>query len=154
MSPRLQLALWLQLLLQVLELVHAAFYSTATSQLSATLNVAHHQRMSCAQRLRELLAESTAGESFLRLAVEAGGCSGFSYKFDLDSVTEPSDRCCPIQVLAGLHLVCLLPGVLRLLTAVGSLSSRVDGTANSCAHLFSHPSPKEAQSRRGMRGSF
>ena len=48
--------------------------------------------MVVSQRVRELLRESPAGESHLRLTVEAGGCSGFSYKFDLGSELEDSDR--------------------------------------------------------------
>ena len=42
--------------------------------------------------MKELLAESPSGEDFLRLTVEAGGCSGFSYKFDLGKGVEPTDR--------------------------------------------------------------
>lgn len=44
------------------------------------------------QQLRELLAHSQEGESVLRLTVEAGGCSGFSYKFDLEKGARSDDR--------------------------------------------------------------
>uniref|UniRef100_A0A8C6QC41 Iron-sulfur cluster assembly 2 n=1 Tax=Nannospalax galili TaxID=1026970 RepID=A0A8C6QC41_NANGA len=43
---------------------------------------------SCIQRLLEI----TEGSEFLRLQVEGGGCSGFQYKFSLDTVINPDDR--------------------------------------------------------------
>lgn len=43
---------------------------------------------SCVQRLLEI----TQGSEFLRLEVEGGGCSGFQYKFSLDTVINPDDR--------------------------------------------------------------
>lgn len=38
------------------------------------------------------LLEITEGSEFLRLEVEGGGCSGFQYKFSLDTVVNPDDR--------------------------------------------------------------
>ncbi|NXY80986.1 ISCA2 protein, partial [Alcedo cyanopectus] len=43
---------------------------------------------SCVKRLLEI----TEGSEFLRLQVEGGGCSGFQYKFSLDTVLHPDDR--------------------------------------------------------------
>ncbi|NXF57642.1 ISCA2 protein, partial [Ciccaba nigrolineata] len=43
---------------------------------------------SCVKRLLEI----TEGVEFLRLQVEGGGCSGFQYKFSLDTVINPDDR--------------------------------------------------------------
>ncbi|NXJ74599.1 ISCA2 protein, partial [Trogon melanurus] len=43
---------------------------------------------SCVKRLLEI----TEGSEFLRLQVEGGGCSGFQYKFSLDTVISPDDR--------------------------------------------------------------
>lgn len=43
---------------------------------------------SCVQRLLEITEQS----EFLRLQVEGGGCSGFQYKFSLDTVINPDDR--------------------------------------------------------------
>ncbi|XP_019650193.1 iron-sulfur cluster assembly 2 homolog, mitochondrial isoform X5 [Ailuropoda melanoleuca] len=47
-----------------------------------------HLTASCVQRLLEI----TEGSEFLRLEVEGGGCSGFQYKFSLDTVINPDDR--------------------------------------------------------------
>lgn len=44
---------------------------------------------SCVQRLKQLCANSN---TFLRLCVESGGCSGFQYKFDLDEKLSDDDR--------------------------------------------------------------
>ncbi|XP_073751661.1 iron-sulfur cluster assembly 2 homolog, mitochondrial isoform X3 [Callorhinus ursinus] len=46
-----------------------------------------HLTASCVQRLLEI----TEGSEFLRLEVEGGGCSGFQYKFSLDTVINPDD---------------------------------------------------------------
>ncbi|XP_025946614.1 iron-sulfur cluster assembly 2 homolog, mitochondrial, partial [Apteryx rowi] len=43
---------------------------------------------SCVKRLLEI----AEGPEFLRLQVEGGGCSGFQYKFSLDTVINPDDR--------------------------------------------------------------
>jgi Fe-S cluster assembly iron-binding protein IscA len=43
--------------------------------------------------MKELDAnESSAGGKMLRLSVETGGCSGFSYAFDLDDRVNSDDR--------------------------------------------------------------
>uniref|UniRef100_F7FEC7 Iron-sulfur cluster assembly 2 homolog, mitochondrial n=1 Tax=Monodelphis domestica TaxID=13616 RepID=F7FEC7_MONDO len=47
-----------------------------------------HLTESCVKRLLEI----TEGAEFLRLQVEGGGCSGFQYKFSLDTVINPDDR--------------------------------------------------------------
>ncbi|XP_072944564.1 iron-sulfur cluster assembly 2 homolog, mitochondrial [Epargyreus clarus] len=43
---------------------------------------------SCVQKLKQLCE----GNSFLRLCVESGGCSGFQYKFDLDDKVTGDDK--------------------------------------------------------------
>lgn len=43
------------------------------------------------QRMKELQADEDA-EKMLRLSIEAGGCSGFQYKFSLDDKTNSDDR--------------------------------------------------------------
>ncbi|NWI10377.1 ISCA2 protein, partial [Crypturellus soui] len=47
-----------------------------------------HLSASCVKRLLEI----AEGDEFLRLQVEGGGCSGFQYKFSLDTVIQPDDR--------------------------------------------------------------
>ncbi|RUS80979.1 hypothetical protein EGW08_011254 [Elysia chlorotica] len=44
---------------------------------------------SCVKRLKEI---TTSEDSNLRLFVEGGGCSGFQYKFELDSAINAEDR--------------------------------------------------------------
>lgn len=43
-----------------------------------------------ARRINEIVAEERSQAS-LRISVEGGGCSGFQYKFDLTTVSEPDD---------------------------------------------------------------
>ncbi|XP_029900078.1 iron-sulfur cluster assembly 2 homolog, mitochondrial [Myripristis murdjan] len=47
-----------------------------------------HLSESCVKRLKEIM---TAGE-YLRIHVEGGGCSGFQYKFSVDSNRSEDDR--------------------------------------------------------------
>ncbi len=45
-----------------------------------------------AARIAEIVAETKqASETALRVAVLAGGCSGFQYRFELDPQTQPDD---------------------------------------------------------------
>ena len=48
------------------------------------------RQCSLVQKLQELCQGQT--EQCLRLTVEAGGCSGFSYKFDMDNKIQEGDR--------------------------------------------------------------
>ncbi|KAG0729652.1 Iron-sulfur cluster assembly 2, mitochondrial [Chionoecetes opilio] len=45
---------------------------------------------SCVARLKEIIQNEA--KAFLRVIVEGGGCSGFQYKFDLDTVRQDDDR--------------------------------------------------------------
>ncbi|XP_066989449.1 iron-sulfur cluster assembly 2 homolog, mitochondrial [Macrobrachium rosenbergii] len=44
---------------------------------------------SCVTRLKEIIDDDS---SFLRVIVEGGGCSGFQYKFDIDTQLSEDDR--------------------------------------------------------------
>lgn len=44
---------------------------------------------SCIERLKKIAPEG----SFLRITIDGGGCSGFQYKFDLDSKLQADDVC-------------------------------------------------------------
>ncbi|MEX1252088.1 MAG: iron-sulfur cluster insertion protein ErpA [Hyphomonas sp.] len=46
---------------------------------------------SAAKRINAILAKQD-GAAFLRVSVEGGGCSGFSYKFDFAPEANPDDR--------------------------------------------------------------
>ncbi|MEM5517345.1 iron-sulfur cluster insertion protein ErpA [Henriciella sp. AS95] len=45
---------------------------------------------SAAQRIKTILAKQS-DKDFLRVSVEGGGCSGFSYKFDLEDTRNEDD---------------------------------------------------------------
>ncbi len=44
-----------------------------------------------AARIAEIVAETKAEQAALRVAVLAGGCSGFQYRFELDQEPQPDD---------------------------------------------------------------
>ena len=44
---------------------------------------------SCVERLKKINQDSS---QHLRILIEGGGCSGFQYKFDLDSTLNSDDR--------------------------------------------------------------
>ncbi|XP_022767074.1 iron-sulfur assembly protein IscA-like 2, mitochondrial isoform X2 [Durio zibethinus] len=84
------------------KLLRSSFYSSSSSALheassescqSPSPSVdAIHITDNCVKRMKELQAsEDTSKEKMLRLSVEAGGCSGFQYVFDLDDKTNPDD---------------------------------------------------------------
>lgn len=46
---------------------------------------------SAADRIKIILAAQTGGPSMLRIAVDGGGCSGFSYRFDFADAANDDD---------------------------------------------------------------
>ena len=47
---------------------------------------------SARDRLHHLLGENKSGNSFVRVGVESGGCSGLSYKLDFDNTKNKDDE--------------------------------------------------------------
>ncbi|NWZ29465.1 ISCA2 protein, partial [Asarcornis scutulata] len=72
---------------------------------------------SCVKRLLEI----AEGSEFLRLQVEGGGCSGFQYKFSLDTVVNPDDRQGQTGVV-GVSTPVLCRGGARVVVDVDSLA--------------------------------
>jgi iron-sulfur cluster assembly 2 len=82
----------------VTELSRPTESSTHQQQQSSSPSVTVTE--ACWKRIRELNAANAAALSsssaktnkFLRVVVDAGGCSGFSYQFQLDDQLEPDDH--------------------------------------------------------------
>ncbi|GAB6022095.1 hypothetical protein CHUAL_006237 [Chamberlinius hualienensis] len=70
--------------LRILNGVFRRCYATS-SQAEPPLNLTE----SCVKRIKNV----QDGNTYLRLAVEGGGCSGFQYKFELDSNDLADDDC-------------------------------------------------------------
>jgi iron-sulfur cluster assembly 2 len=65
--------------------IHLLRKAASTLSDSNTINISD----SCVQRLKEITANDN---SHLRITVEGGGCSGFQYKFDMDSSINSDDK--------------------------------------------------------------
>jgi iron-sulfur cluster assembly accessory protein len=62
--------------------------------MSQSATVSERASVTLSERAASRIAEIVAGEPgtpLLRVSVEGGGCSGFSYKFDLVPTSEPDD---------------------------------------------------------------
>jgi len=65
--------------------------STATFVADSTQHLSDNDLIltdSCVKRLKEIVEK----EEFLRVLVEGGGCSGFTYKFEIDDKINEDDR--------------------------------------------------------------
>ena len=69
-------------------------YGGGTRYVSPMNSISDISRFSVSDRAAERVAEIVAAQarpSALRVAVLAGGCSGFQYKFELDEAVQPDD---------------------------------------------------------------
>ncbi len=58
---------------------------TGTAQITVTMTA------SAAERIKLILSKDGNGASMLRVGVDGGGCSGFSYKFDFAETANDDD---------------------------------------------------------------
>jgi len=77
-------------------------------------------------RIEEILTESreTGKNSFLRVSVVSGGCSGLSYKLDFDSEERPKDQ---IFEDNGVKIVTDMKSLLYLLGTTLDFSAGLNG---------------------------
>jgi iron-sulfur cluster insertion protein len=98
-----------------------------------------------AARIAEIVAETTAeGAAALRVAVLAGGCSGFQYRFELDGSPQPDD----LVIERGQAKVIVDPASLDLLAG-----SELDYTDELMGSHFAVRNPN-AKSACGCGTSF
>ncbi len=98
-----------------------------------------------AARIAEIVAETApASGSALRVAVLAGGCSGFQYRFELDGDTQPDD----LVIERGPARVVVDPASLDLLAG-----SELDYTDELMGSHFAVRNPN-AKSACGCGTSF
>ena len=98
-----------------------------------------------AARIAEIVAETTAeGAAALRVAVLAGGCSGFQYRFELDGSPHPDD----LVIERGQAKVIVDPASLDLLAG-----SELDYTDELMGSHFAVRNPN-AKSACGCGTSF
>ncbi len=98
-----------------------------------------------AARIAEIVAETAPDASpALRVAVLAGGCSGFQYRFELDGETQPDD----LVIERGQAKVVVDPASLDLLTG-----SELDYTDELMGSHFAVRNPN-AKSACGCGTSF
>jgi iron-sulfur cluster insertion protein len=98
-----------------------------------------------AARIAEIVAETTPdGAAALRVAVLAGGCSGFQYRFELDGAPQPDD----LVIERGPAKVVVDPASLDLLAG-----SELDYTDELMGSHFAVRNPN-AKSACGCGTSF
>jgi len=98
-----------------------------------------------AARIAEIVAQTVpAGAAALRVAVLAGGCSGFQYRFELDGDTQPDD----LVIERGPARVVVDPASLDLLAG-----SELDYTDELMGSHFAVRNPN-AKSACGCGTSF
>jgi len=63
-------------------------YSASAANATTSAGPKLTMTSSCVKQLKQVLDEP---DQFLRVMVEGGGCSGFSYKFDIDTTVQDDD---------------------------------------------------------------
>jgi len=97
-----------------------------------------------ASRLKELISAEGKDDLAFRISVAGGGCSGFSYKFDLADEQEPGD------IATEQHGIKVLVDDMSLLYVLGS---EVDFVEDLIGASFQVRNPN-AQSSCGCGSSF
>lgn len=97
-----------------------------------------------ADRLKSLIAQEDKDDLAFRVSVAGGGCSGFSYKFDLADTSEPGD------LETEQHGVKVLVDDMSLLYLLGS---EIDFVEDLIGASFQVRNPN-AQSSCGCGSSF
>jgi len=86
-----------------------------------------------AKRIQALKAEdNTAADAFLRVYVKRGGCSGFSYKMDFDTVAKENDK---VFESSGAKVVVDGQSLLYLI----GMTLDYEGGLNGKGFIFSNP---------------
>jgi len=76
-------------------------------------------------RVRHLMeAEGRGPDSFVRVSVVSGGCSGLSYKMEFDDVSQPTDQ---VFTDKGMRIVTDMKSVLYLFNTMLDYSDGLDG---------------------------
>jgi iron-sulfur cluster assembly protein len=76
-------------------------------------------------RVRTLMLEEGRGaDSFVRVSVVSGGCSGLSYKMEFDNVTQPTDQ---VFEDKGMKIVTDRKSVLYLFNTMLDFSDGLEG---------------------------
>ena len=91
-----------------------------------------HISEKAAKQIQHLIEQERGGDSFLRVSVKEGGCSGFSYKLDFDTSERDNDKTFQSQ---GVKLVVDAKSLLYLM----GMTLNFDGGLNGKGFTFSNP---------------
>jgi len=86
-----------------------------------------------AKQITSILSEEGRGpDSFLRVKVKRGGCSGFSYKLEFDNKTDDKDK---VFETSGVKVVVDSQSLLYLV----GMTLNYEGGLNGAGFVFSNP---------------
>lgn len=89
------------------------------------------------EQIKTLKKKEEQLSSFLRIAIEEGGCSGFSYKLDFDQKKENKDRLFEVK---GVRIVVDSKSLLYLM----GMTLDFDGGLNGKGFVFINPNAKKS----------